>query len=88
MNKAKLNVIIRKKLAEGYLKIVKDKPDCIHGIRAVPKPDEGIRPITAERSMPKDISVNNFCDNVIEKFQYKSVDQVLAMLQEGTMWQL
>ena len=33
--------------------------------------------------MPRDISVNNYCSNIIEDFQYKSVDHVLAMLQEG-----
>ena len=49
---------------------------------AIPKPDRGIRPIT-DCFMPRDISVNNFCDNVIEEFQYKSVDNVSAMLQEG-----
>ena len=49
---------------------------------AVPKPDGGIRPIT-DCSMPRDISVNNYCSDIIEDFQYKSVDNVLAMLQEG-----
>ena len=66
----------------GYLKIVSDKPTCIHGMGAVQKPDGGIRPIT-DCSMPRDISVNNVCENIIEDFQYKSVDNVLAMLQEG-----
>ena len=34
--------------------------------------------------MLKDISLNTFCDNIIEEFhfQYKSVDNVLTMLQE------
>ena len=75
MNKAKLDGIIGKELAEGYLKIVKDKPNCIHSMGAVPKPEWGIRPIT-DCSMPRDISVNIFCDNTIEDFQYKSVDNV------------
>ena len=79
INKTKLDGIIGKELAEGYSKIVKDEPDCIHSMPAVPKPDGGIRPIT-DCSMPRDIS--NFCDNIIEDFQYKSVDNVLAMLQE------
>ena len=33
--------------------------------------------------MPRDISVSNYCSEIIEDFQYKSVDHVLAMLQEG-----
>ena len=58
-NKAKLDSIIGKELAEGYLKIIQEKPTCIHSIGAVPKPDGGIRPIT-DCSMPRDISVNNY----------------------------
>ena len=38
-NKAKLDNIIDSELSEGYLKIVTNKPDCIHSIGAVPKPD-------------------------------------------------
>ena len=33
--------------------------------------------------MPRSISVNNFCENIIEDFQYKSVHNVMAMLQEA-----
>ena len=80
--KSKLDSIIGKELAEGYLRIVKKKTNCIHSMGAVPKPDGGIRPI-ADCSMPTDISVNSFCENIIEEFQYNSVDNVLAMLQEG-----
>ena len=79
VNKSKLDSIIGKELAEGYLKIVQEKPTCIHSMGAVPKPDGGIRPIT-DCSMPRDISVNNYCSDIIEDFQYKSVDHVLAML--------
>ena len=81
-NKAKLDNIIGKELSEGYLKIVNSKPTCIHSMGAVPKPDGGIRPIT-DCSMPRDISVNNYCADIIQDFQYKNVDHVLAMLQEG-----
>ena len=81
-NKAKLDNIIGKELSEGYLKIVHEKPTCIHSMGAVTKPDGGIRPIT-DCSMPSDISVNNYCSNFIQEFQYKNVDNVLAMLQEG-----
>ena len=80
--KAKLDGIVGKDLAEGYLKVVSNKPTCIHSMGAVPKPDGGIRPIT-DCSMPRSISVNNFCENIIEDFQYKSVHNVMAMLQEG-----
>ena len=38
------------------------------------------RPIV-DCSMPKDKSVNNFCSGIIEEFKYKSVDNVLSILQ-------
>ena len=41
-NKAKLDSIIGKELSEGYLKIVHEKPTCIHSMGAVPKPDGGL----------------------------------------------
>ena len=82
VNKAKLDSINGKKLSEDYLKIVQEKTICLHSIGAVPKPDGGIRPITY-CSMLREFSVNNYCSDIIEAFQYKSVDHVLAMLQEG-----
>ena len=81
-NKAKLDSIIWKELVEGYLKIVQEKPTCMHGMGTVPKPHGGIRPIT-NYSMPRDISVNNYCSDIIEDFQYKSVDNVLASHAPG-----
>ena len=74
-NKSKLDSIIGKELSEGYLKIVNKKPTCVHSMGAVPKPDGGIRPIT-DCNMPRDISVNNFCADIIQDFQYKNVDHV------------
>ena len=59
------------------------KPKCIHSIGAVPKPDGrggGVRPII-DCSIPEKKSVNNFCSEIIEEFKYKSVDDVLAILQ-------
>ena len=84
INETKLDGIIGKELAEGYLKIVKEKPTCVHSIGAVPKRDRGIRHITdCSRPMPKSISVNNFCEEILEDFQYKSADNVMFMLREG-----
>ena len=44
-NKPKLDKKIGSELSEGYLKIVENKPKCIHSIGAVPKPDGGVIPI-------------------------------------------
>ena len=79
-NKSKLDVIIGSELSEGYLKIVKNKPDCIHSIGAVPKPDGGVRPII-DCSRPDKQSVNNYCSGIEETFTFKSVENVLALLQ-------
>ena len=38
-NKPKMDKIIRKELSEGYMKVVDEKPKCIHSLGAVPKPD-------------------------------------------------
>ena len=78
-NKPKMDRIIRKELSEGFLKIVDIKPRCIHSLGAVPKPDGEICPIT-DCSMPWQDSVNSHCDNLIEEFKYKSVDNVSPML--------
>ena len=79
-NKSKLDKIIGSELSEGYLKIVETKPDCIHSVGAVPKPDGGVRPII-DCSRPDKRSVNNYCSGIKETFTFKSVENVLALLQ-------
>ena len=59
---------------------MKNKPDCIHSIGAVPKPDGGVRPII-DYSRPDKKSVNNYCSGIEETFTFKSVENVLALLQ-------
>ena len=76
----KLDKIIGSELSEGYLKIVETKPNCIHSIGAVPKPDGGVRPII-DCSRPDKKSVNNYCSGIEESFTFKSVENVLALLQ-------
>ena len=78
-NKPKMDKITRKELSEGYMKVVDKKPKCIHSLGAVPKPNGEIRPIT-DCSMPLHKSINNHCENLIEEFKHKSVDDVLSML--------
>ena len=78
-NKHKIDKIIRKELSEGFMKVVGVKPKCIHSLGAVPKPDGEIRPIT-DCTMPLHDSINNHCENLIEEFKYKRMDNVLSML--------
>ena len=42
INKTKLDGIKWKELAEGYLKIVNNRPTCVHSMGAIPKPDGGL----------------------------------------------
>ena len=77
-NKPKMDKIIKQELSEGFMKVVDIKPRCIHRLRAVPKPNGEIRPIT-DCSMPLHESVNSHCENLIEEFKYKSVENVLSM---------
>ena len=74
--------IIRKELAEGMISIVDFSPHCIHSLGAVPKPGGKIRPIT-DCSRPTGLSINNFCGSLLKEFKFKSVDDVIAMLNPG-----
>ena len=80
-NKPKMDKIIRNEPSEGFMKVVDKKPQCIHSLGAVPKPDGGIRPIT-DCSMPLHDSVNSHCENLMEEFKYKSVENVSSMLNK------
>ena len=84
-NKPKMDKIIRKELSEGFMKVVDKKPRCIHSLGAVPKPDGEIRPIT-DRSMPLHESINNHCDSLTEEFKYKSIDNILSIIIDMTIW--
>ena len=81
-NAKKMNVIIAKELAEGIISFSECKPHCVHSLGAVPKAGGGIRPIT-DCSRPLGKSVNNFCENLINDFCFKSVDNVVEMLSSN-----
>ena len=54
-------------------------PKCTHSLGAVPKADSEIRSNT-DCSMPLYKYVSNQCDDMIGEVQYKSVNNVLTML--------
>ena len=80
--KEHMDKIVRKELAEGVISKVDYTPHCIHALGAVPKPGGKIRPIT-DCSRPVDQSVNNFCGELLREFSFKSVDNVITMLEPG-----
>ena len=82
-NSLKMDSILKKELAEGMVSQVEIKPICIHALGAVPKSSGGIRHIT-DCSRPTGVSVNNHCSSVLNEFCFKSVDNVVDMLDNGS----
>ena len=80
--KGEMNDIIRNELAEGKLRGVKVKPRCVHSLGGVEKSDGSLRPVT-DCSRPKDLSINNFMEETCKKFKYKSLDDVVELLEEN-----
>ena len=78
-----VNDIIVAELAQGKFSIVDSKPVCVHAIGAVPKSSGGIRNIT-DCSRPHGESVNNFMKETFSSFRYKSMDDVVALVGQGT----
>ena len=79
----KMTKILIRELEESFVTKVDEKPVCIHSLGAVPKGKNGIRNIT-DCSRPVGISVNFHCDSMLENFCFKSVDNVVEMLKEGS----
>ena len=81
-NKIRMDKIIKNELSEGMISVSDTKPKCIHALGAVPKSNGGIRPIT-DCSRPVGVSVNSHCSSLLVDFCFKSVDDVVGMLEEG-----
>ena len=77
-----MDVIVERELREGVISEVDYKPHCIHSLGAVPRPGGTIRSIT-DCGRPDNYSVNNFCGTLFREFSYKSVDDVVCMLEEN-----
>lgn len=77
--KEKMDELIKEELTLGYKSVVEEKPVCIHALGVAPKPDGGVRPIT-DCSRPVGSCINEKMSNIIEKFSYKSVEDVIQML--------
>ena len=80
--KDEMSKLLLEEIAEGKVSVVKEKPQCIHSMGAVPKSDGRLRPIT-DCSMPDNISINNYMSTTCEDFKYNSVNDVTADLNEG-----
>lgn len=82
VNKPKMDKIVNREISNGILEVVDEKPICIHALGAVDKPDGGIRPIT-DCSLPSGRCINDNVDDLVQSFSYKSVDDVVKMVNHG-----
>lgn len=78
-SKSKMDVIVTQEIDNGILSVTHNKPQCIHALGAVSKPDGGIRLIT-DCSRPEGVSVNCNVEGLPLSFQYKSIDNVVELL--------
>ena len=75
-NAWKMDNVINRELSEGKFSIATGKPDQIHALGAVPKPNGSVRHIT-DCSRPKNISVNNYMHQTFSSFAFNTIDTVI-----------
>ena len=75
-NAVKMDNIIYNELREGKCSVSLNKPDQIHALGAVPKPNGSVRHIT-DCSRPKKRSVNNFMRQTFSSFAFNTIDTVV-----------
>ena len=76
-----MSIKMRSELQKEYISVVDTPMSCVHALGCVPK-GEGIR-VVVDCSRPALTAVNNYTDEVSEKFHYKSVRDVTDMLMGG-----
>ena len=79
----KMTAILHRELGEGFVSEVGYQPHCVHALGAVPKGETGIRNIT-DCSRPVGRSVNYHCETLMSNFCFKSVDDVVQMLNPNS----
>lgn len=80
-NRPKMDKIINGEISNGILTVVPNKPQCIHALGAVPKPEGNIRPITS-CTCPEGKSLNSKMVDMDLSFRYKSVYNVVELLKK------
>lgn len=81
-NLLRLRRVVYNECASGKLSMVENAPRCIHAMGTIKKKcSDKIRPIT-DCSRPE-ISVNDFMQDVCQKFSYITIDQIAQSIVEG-----
>ena len=82
VNHALITSKLQKEITQGCIRVVEDRPSCVHDIFCVPKDDGGVRSIV-DCSQPEGNSVNGYTTEVAVKFSYNSVDDVADCMERG-----
>ena len=82
-NLQKMNSIMTAELASGKISVSESRPDQVHALGAVPKPNGSVRHIT-DCSMPRKTSVNNFMKSTFTTFTFNTIDDVIKDIQPGS----
>ena len=77
-----MNLVISNEVREGKLTIVSEKPEQIHSLGAVPKPNGSVRHIT-DCSRPLHFSVNNYMKQTFSSFSFNTIDSVIKDISPG-----
>ena len=75
-NNQKMNLVLTNELLSGKISIPKEKPDQIHALGAVPKPNGSVRHIT-DCSRPLKSSVNNYMNDTFSSFSFNTIDDIV-----------
>ena len=79
-NALKMNNIMLVELSSGKLSKAATKPDQIHSLGAIPKPNGSVRHIT-DCSIPDKSSVNNFMKCTFSSFSFNTIDDVVTSIK-------
>ena len=80
-NYRKMNCVMISELTNGKISRASSKPDQVHSLGAVPKPNGSVRHIT-DCSMPRKHSVNNFMKSTFSTFSFSTIDNVISSVKK------
>ena len=76
---AEMTKKVEDEIREEKVRVVYDRPKCVHALGGVEKSNGKLRPVT-DCSQPEGCSINEFMSTTCEKFHYKNIDTVVGML--------
>ena len=87
--KSQMDKLVRQELSDSKVHKVNCRPQCVHSLGAILKPDGNIRPITdcsrGDRS-ENDKSINDYMTTTCQDFHYTQVDDVTNVMKESSVF--